>query len=153
MHSLGVVHRDLKPENILLDYTGHIALCDFGTSCPLPWRPFILNVRRRFMQTQHEGDRYHGHILWHPRIPGSGDSPRTRLQSVITFTHTPFPTKKSTRLWPIKTPSFFLSLHVHFAFHSWLRVAVLIAPYPSHYFDYMIYYTGAQCTLSTTNYQ
>ena len=21
---------DLKPENILLDYTGHIALCDFG---------------------------------------------------------------------------------------------------------------------------
>jgi serine/threonine protein kinase len=24
--------RDLKPENILLDYTGHIALCDFGIS-------------------------------------------------------------------------------------------------------------------------
>jgi serum/glucocorticoid-regulated kinase 2 len=24
--------RDLKPENILLDYTGHIALCDFGQS-------------------------------------------------------------------------------------------------------------------------
>jgi serine/threonine protein kinase len=23
---------DLKPENILLDYTGHIALCDFGLS-------------------------------------------------------------------------------------------------------------------------
>jgi serum/glucocorticoid-regulated kinase 2 len=23
-------YRDLKPENILLDYTGHIALCDFG---------------------------------------------------------------------------------------------------------------------------
>lgn len=23
---------DLKPENILLDYTGHIALCDFGMS-------------------------------------------------------------------------------------------------------------------------
>ena len=22
---------DLKPENILLDYTGHIALCDFGS--------------------------------------------------------------------------------------------------------------------------
>ena len=22
---------DLKPENILLDFTGHIALCDFGT--------------------------------------------------------------------------------------------------------------------------
>ena len=24
------LRRDLKPENILLDYTGHIALCDFG---------------------------------------------------------------------------------------------------------------------------
>ena len=33
----GILHliespRDLKPENILLDYTGHIALCDFGMS-------------------------------------------------------------------------------------------------------------------------
>jgi serum/glucocorticoid-regulated kinase 2 len=26
----GGVYSDLKPENILLDYTGHIALCDFG---------------------------------------------------------------------------------------------------------------------------
>ena len=24
------VDRDLKPENIMLDFTGHIALCDFG---------------------------------------------------------------------------------------------------------------------------
>lgn len=24
------VVRDLKPENIMLDFTGHIALCDFG---------------------------------------------------------------------------------------------------------------------------
>ncbi|KAG0220132.1 AGC protein kinase Gad8 [Mortierella sp. GBA43] len=30
LHSYNVVYRDLKPENILLDYTGHIALCDFG---------------------------------------------------------------------------------------------------------------------------
>ncbi|KAL1744423.1 putative serine/threonine protein kinase [Schizophyllum fasciatum] len=30
LHELDVVYRDLKPENILLDYTGHIALCDFG---------------------------------------------------------------------------------------------------------------------------
>ena len=31
-HSLPLIlfFRDLKPENILLDYTGHIALCDFG---------------------------------------------------------------------------------------------------------------------------
>lgn len=32
VHSFHVVYRDLKPENILLDFTGHIALCDFGTS-------------------------------------------------------------------------------------------------------------------------
>ena len=25
-----MTQRDLKPENILLDYSGHIALCDFG---------------------------------------------------------------------------------------------------------------------------
>ncbi|KAG9046592.1 hypothetical protein FS837_004011 [Tulasnella sp. UAMH 9824] len=30
LHSFNVIYRDLKPENILLDYTGHIALCDFG---------------------------------------------------------------------------------------------------------------------------
>ncbi|KAA1073077.1 AGC protein kinase Gad8 [Puccinia graminis f. sp. tritici] len=30
LHSMDVIYRDLKPENILLDYTGHIALCDFG---------------------------------------------------------------------------------------------------------------------------
>ncbi|KAJ3091006.1 AGC protein kinase Gad8, partial [Quaeritorhiza haematococci] len=30
LHSYNIIYRDLKPENILLDYTGHIALCDFG---------------------------------------------------------------------------------------------------------------------------
>lgn len=30
LHGFNVIYRDLKPENILLDYTGHIALCDFG---------------------------------------------------------------------------------------------------------------------------
>lgn len=30
LHECNVIYRDLKPENILLDYTGHIALCDFG---------------------------------------------------------------------------------------------------------------------------
>ncbi|KAI5777808.1 kinase-like domain-containing protein [Geopyxis carbonaria] len=30
LHGFSVIYRDLKPENILLDYTGHIALCDFG---------------------------------------------------------------------------------------------------------------------------
>ncbi|OJJ46692.1 hypothetical protein ASPZODRAFT_16440 [Penicilliopsis zonata CBS 506.65] len=30
LHGFKVIYRDLKPENILLDYTGHVALCDFG---------------------------------------------------------------------------------------------------------------------------
>ncbi|KAF1957898.1 serine/threonine-protein kinase gad8 [Byssothecium circinans] len=30
LHGFNIIYRDLKPENILLDYTGHIALCDFG---------------------------------------------------------------------------------------------------------------------------
>ncbi|KAI3661627.1 hypothetical protein MP638_002879 [Amoeboaphelidium occidentale] len=30
LHRYNIIYRDLKPENILLDYTGHIALCDFG---------------------------------------------------------------------------------------------------------------------------
>lgn len=29
-HRIDLANSDLKPENILLDYTGHIALCDFG---------------------------------------------------------------------------------------------------------------------------
>lgn len=28
--SILTLYRDLKPENIMLDFTGHIALCDFG---------------------------------------------------------------------------------------------------------------------------
>lgn len=30
LHKFDIVYRDLKPENILLDYSGNIALCDFG---------------------------------------------------------------------------------------------------------------------------
>ena len=30
LHGLNVAYGDLKPENILLDWTGHIAVCDFG---------------------------------------------------------------------------------------------------------------------------
>ncbi|BFZ62901.1 Serine/threonine-protein kinase [Saitoella coloradoensis] len=38
LHDYNVIYRDLKPENILLDYTGHIALCDFGL-CKLNMSP------------------------------------------------------------------------------------------------------------------
>ncbi|KAI8833533.1 kinase-like domain-containing protein, partial [Chytridium lagenaria] len=30
LHTFDIIYRDLKPENILLDFSGHIALCDFG---------------------------------------------------------------------------------------------------------------------------
>jgi serum/glucocorticoid-regulated kinase 2 len=59
LHQFNVIYRDLKPENILLDYTGHIALCDFGlcklnmaesdtTNSALPFRPLfqLVSVRR-----------------------------------------------------------------------------------------------------------
>ncbi len=36
LHGFNVIYRDLKPENILLDYSGHIALCDFGLLTGLP---------------------------------------------------------------------------------------------------------------------
>ncbi|KAI8874220.1 kinase-like protein [Ramicandelaber brevisporus] len=37
LHSYNIVYRDIKPENILIDFTGHIALCDFGL-CKLNMR-------------------------------------------------------------------------------------------------------------------
>lgn len=55
LHSFNVVYRDLKPENILLDYTGHIALCDFGTSASCPSRsPSYIYTRP--LQTKHVGN-------------------------------------------------------------------------------------------------
>lgn len=37
LHTYNIIYRDLKPENILLDYSGNIALCDFGL-CKLQMR-------------------------------------------------------------------------------------------------------------------
>lgn len=61
-------HRDLKPENILLDYTGHIALCDFGTIYLLCILFLFLNSVYRPVQTEHVGDGEDQHFLWNTRI-------------------------------------------------------------------------------------
>ena len=48
---------DLKPENILLDYTGHIALCDFGEQAYYVWITGTANLTLflflRPVQAQH----------------------------------------------------------------------------------------------------
>lgn len=55
LHGFKVIYRDLKPENILLDYSGHIALCDFGlckldmkdedrTNSQLPLKEHVCNT-------------------------------------------------------------------------------------------------------------
>ena len=75
LHGFNVVYRDLKPENILLDYTGHIALCDFGL-CKLNMsetekatsEPLFTCHRRMLI-----GPRSHS-LLRYPRIHRSGAS-------------------------------------------------------------------------------
>jgi serine/threonine protein kinase len=50
-------HRDLKPENILLDYTGHIALCDFGWFSGVVRQHLAQVGFFRPLQAKHVGDR------------------------------------------------------------------------------------------------
>jgi len=89
LHSLDVIYRftpvkslhthtprDLKPENIMLDFTGHIALCDFGlcklnmtesektNSTPLPPVPSALSQRS---------------FLWDARVPCARAAARERI--------------------------------------------------------------------------
>jgi serine/threonine protein kinase len=50
-------HSDLKPENILLDYTGHIALCDFGQLSAILINLWVLILFSRTLQIEHVRNR------------------------------------------------------------------------------------------------
>jgi serine/threonine protein kinase len=70
LHGFNVIYRDLKPENILLDYSGHIALCDFGL-CKLDMKDedrtnslCLLSYLAHYFANRFS-------ILWNARVPGT----------------------------------------------------------------------------------
>jgi serine/threonine protein kinase len=78
---------DLKPENILLDYTGHIALCDFGL-CKLNMGEsektnselqniYMMHVETFLFDTE-KLSRFLS-ILWHTGVSISGVTSGTRV--------------------------------------------------------------------------
>lgn len=86
LHGFNVIYRDLKPENILLDYTGHIALCDFGL-CKLNMKeddktnseflmPFLF-LRYNFSKLTN-----YNSFLWNPGISSPRITPWARLYQV-----------------------------------------------------------------------
>lgn len=99
LHSLHILYltefcRDLKPENILLDYTGHIALCDFGIVSSVLRNTFSLLVAGLCKLNMSETEKTNSgtctylnvhhfnfpfSILWHPRIHRSRTSGESGL--------------------------------------------------------------------------
>lgn len=79
LHGFKVIYRDLKPENILLDYSGHIALCDFGL-CKLDMKDED-RTNSEFASTQCcvLSGLTRSSFLWYSRVPCSRATSWSRL--------------------------------------------------------------------------
>lgn len=74
-----MVYRDLKPENILLDYSGHIALCDFGL-CKMDMKDEDRTNSESNTMSVSEGLITFSSVLRYTGIFGSRTSSRARIR-------------------------------------------------------------------------